>query len=225
MFSESESESRSVSAGIEAAARSMTPRTAGGECLVFKVAAARKKDDQLAAEPVEQKPRAEEKKQVGGHRRAHGGAPARHAELILKKSAGGLCDRAERDAEHDGQGKGKRMDKENKNGCICEKKQNVRRVVPPKCPYAFQRLTPVQIQYARRSGRNAKKSFAARVFGVKGGGLMVMEESGCGAELEQLVERYTDTLFRISYSMCGVVADALRAHPDRMEKRRLPRVV
>ncbi|MFR7552828.1 MAG: hypothetical protein ACLUVB_09000, partial [Acutalibacteraceae bacterium] len=63
------------------------------------------------------------------------------------------------------------------------------------------------------------------VFGVKGGGLMVMEESGCGAELEQLVERYTDTLFRISYSMCGVVADALRAHPDRMEKRRLPRVV
>lgn len=54
---------------------------------------------------------------------------------------------------------------------------------------------------------------------------MVMEESGCGAELEQLVGRYTDTLFRISYSMCGVVADALRAHPDRMEKRRLPRVV
>lgn len=54
---------------------------------------------------------------------------------------------------------------------------------------------------------------------------MVMEESGCGAELEQLVGRYTDTLFRISYSMCGVAADALRVHPDRMEKRRLPRVV
>lgn len=37
---------------------------------------------------------------------------------------------------------------------------------------------------------------------------MGVEESGCGAELERLVEQYTDMLFRISYSMCGVAADA-----------------
>ena len=37
---------------------------------------------------------------------------------------------------------------------------------------------------------------------------MEMKEGAWEAELEQIVTQYTDMLFRISYSMCGIAADA-----------------
>lgn len=37
---------------------------------------------------------------------------------------------------------------------------------------------------------------------------MEMKEDAWEAELEQIVTQYTDMLFRISYSMCGIAADA-----------------
>lgn len=37
---------------------------------------------------------------------------------------------------------------------------------------------------------------------------MEMKEGTWEAELEQIVTQYTDMLFRISYSMCGIAADA-----------------
>ena len=114
----------------------------GRERIIIEIAAAGQENHKLPAQPVEQQARRGQKNQVSADARDQSGAAAREAQLFLEKAADGHCERAERNAEHEGQGERERMDKQDESGRVGQKEKNVRCVVPPELSDARQSFHP-----------------------------------------------------------------------------------